>query len=156
METRDAEQRPFGVAGRSAARASVLVLAFAAGCGGTAAIERADPADGELAARWEAARLRLLDDYETWIGPVAVDARAVRVPTEVGWCYAWFAVGGEGVRDVDLRAVRDDGVSAGEDGMLDATPFVQYCADDSHDVVVSVIRARGRGAVAFGVVRKPD
>lgn len=106
------------------------------------------------------ARDRLLDDYTPWLGPFEMRLRRggarVLVPVEVGWCYAFFATGGDGVRDLDMVVTRPNGREAGRDSMFDITPYVQHCADHEETVEVNVFVARGKGDATFAVLRKPD
>ena len=128
--------------------------------GGPQVVDDLDPALGELAAEHDDVRMRLLDDYEPWLGPYRLPLRrgatVVTVPAEVGWCYAYFAVGDDGVRDLDMEVDDEAGRSLGTDTMFDATPFVQHCADRSEDVTIRVAVARGSGDASFAVLRKPD
>lgn len=144
----------------------LLVLAAATsltpGCGVTAVTLPTEPrVSGELGEHYEATRLRLLDDYEPWRGPREARVRrngraAASVPSEQGWCYAYFAVAEASLLDLDMEVRNADGDVLGRDEMFDATPFVQYCADDAGEVTVQVRAARGRGDVAIGALRKPD
>ncbi len=130
------------------------------GCGGVVAIDTLAPAEGAAREDHEAARLRLLDDYQPWLGPFTMKLRRgaaqVQVPAEFGWCYAYFATGGEGVQDLDMVATRPNGREAGRDSMFDTTPYVQHCSDHDEMITVEVLVARGSGDATFAVLRKPD
>ena len=127
-------------------------------CGGAVVhVDTLPDAPGELAVQHRAGEARLLDDYEPWLGPFVLrGARRTIVPAEVGWCYAYFGTASSRVRDLDMTVLHSDGRVAGRDSMLDATPYVQHCADDAEDMTVTLEVARGRGSVAFSVLRKPD
>lgn len=133
---------------------------LAGGCASTSSFERLQAAPEAQRAQHMEARERLLDDYERWLEPAAVPVRRgaarVQVPVSPGWCYAFFAVGGDGVRDLDMRVVDSDGRELGADTMFDVTPFVQHCADRAESVTVGLTVARGAGRASVSVERKPD
>ncbi|MFT4703391.1 MAG: hypothetical protein ACI81R_001082 [Bradymonadia bacterium] len=123
--------------------------------------EQLSASGGVLAATFDAAHERLVDDYPSYLGPSELRLRRggrrhVEVPVEVGWCYAFFAVAEDTLLDLDLWATRPNGREASRDEMLDATPLLLYCSDWSEPLTVTIDAARGRGRVAFGVLRKPD
>jgi hypothetical protein len=114
-------------------------------------------ASGELAAEHRAGEARLLDDYVPWLGPFLFrGVNGAIVPAEPGWCYAYFGTASSGVRDLDMTVLHRNGRVAGTDSMLDATPYVQHCADVAEEMTVILELTRGRGSVAFSVLRKPD
>lgn len=143
---------------RPLAAACLLVVLTA--CGGPSPVSDLEPAIGDMAEVHHEVRLRLLDDYERWQGPFRLGlgrrGASVVVPAEVGWCYAYFAVGDDGVRDLDMHVTDPDGRSLGSDTMFDDTPFVQHCADRSERVTVRIAVSRGSGDASFSVLRKPD
>ncbi len=138
------------------------VASFHLACGGAiGVIGDGPPPTPELFERYEERRLALLDDYEPWIGPGEVRLRALgnataSAPAEVGWCYAYFAVGETRLIDLDLVVTRPNGRVVGSDEMFDNYPFVQYCADWNEEVSVELRASRGSGRAAVGVLRKPD
>ena len=145
-------------------RAALVVLAAALGlgsaCASRGAITAQPASTAALASTFDAAYLRLLDDYARWLGPVEVrlgrkQRATLSVEVEQGWCYAVFAVADPRLLDLDMVVTRANGQPAGRDDMFDATPYVQYCADDSVPLDVTLIAARGRGEIALGVLRKP-
>lgn len=140
----------------------VLVCgSMAAGCASRGALVEQPRSVAPLSETFESGRLRLLDDYTSWLGPYEVrlgrkQRATLAVAVERGWCYAIFAVADLRLLDLDMVVVRATGQPAGRDDMFDATPYVQYCADDDVPLDVTLIAARGRGQVALGVLRKPD
>lgn len=151
---------------RATARRALAAAAFVgvglvgAGCGGVQTTGELDASTSALSAEHEAARLRLLDDYELAEGPFDLPlrrgGRSVVVRVEPGWCYAFFATADSGVRDLDMEVFDEAGRTLGADTMFDATPFVQHCADRGEAVTVDVRVARGSGDAVFSVGRKPD
>lgn len=131
------------------------------GCGGALrSVDSLSDATGELREEHDEARLRLLDDYQPFLGPFQLRLRRGRaevvVPAEAGWCYAYFATASRGVRDLDMEVLHANGRVAGTDSMFDATPYVQHCADDPETMSVTLNVARGGGTATFSVLRKPD
>ncbi len=138
-----------------------LLALTTASCGGSIRpVGSLSDATGELRDEHDAARLRLLDDYQQFMGPFELKLRrgraSVEVPAEVGWCYAYFATASRGVRDLDMEVLHQNGRVAGTDSMFDATPYVQHCADDPETMTVTLNVARGGGTATFSVLRKPD
>lgn len=129
--------------------------------GGAVALTETVAVSEAMMVRYDDTRLRLLDDYSPWRGPVERRLRRggrahVNVPYEQGWCYAYFAVAETSLLDLDMEVRDASGIVLGRDEMFDATPFVQYCADEPGVATVTLRAARGRGATAVGALRKPD
>ena len=70
-------------------------------------------------------------------------------------CIGFFAVGHEGVLDLDLALFTTSGIELGRDVAVDAHPYLRYCGAEDLEVVVVAHAAKGRGEVHLAVFQNP-
>lgn len=81
--------------------------------------------------------------------------RDLQLELEGGKCYAIVAVGGNGVRDLDLSLIDPGGREVDADAGTDARPIVRTCPDDSGHFLMKVKMAQGQGAFIYRAFRWP-
>ncbi len=83
------------------------------------------------------------------------ESRDFPISLEGGKCYAVFAVGDGGVRDLDLLLLDPRGREIDRDIEQDARPIVRVCPERSGDYAIRVRMANGQGAFVYSPYRWP-
>jgi hypothetical protein len=93
-------------------------------------------------------------DFEIFRAQIREGGNATRnVSLRQGQCYAFVAVGGNGVSDLDL-AVAKDGQTVAEDRTFTAFPTARFCARAAGSHRVTITSRRGSGDFVFRVFRR--
>jgi hypothetical protein len=93
-------------------------------------------------------------NFELFRGRIRQGASATRnVNLQQGACYAFVAVGGDGVSDLNM-SLQQGGDTLAEDRSLTAFPSVRYCARASGPHRVVIQSAHGSGDFVFRVFRR--